>query len=360
MSGGSAMYHGANYQAAIAAFFATLALAENTNRMPPELPQTAPPVRVGAEQNWPVDDLAVWFRATSMAWIQAKASLDASGLSDVINQMVRNVVHGRERASGTPLRQEDRLLLAIGSASRWIEVDLRELFVRIGRLAADDDFSAAFQEDGPVKRAFETVLPMVREALEANGEPTDITAVRRVLSSARIWPINEDELQRLTIGLLDPYVLEDGVQANAALAILRQQFANAAQHRTIHDVDELRALLSDSRIRLRAPRTVASDVALLLDQSDLTIKTESEIRSLRTREGRVHAERTRRTSLSGRWHWGTSPLLARRVPGRAEFYSTQRHVYEPPTSGSYSSTQRILRCAIRVPHSALRTLSTKC
>ena len=78
MSGGSAMYHGANYQAAVATFFGTLALAENTNLIPTEIPPTAPPVRIGAEQGWPVDDLAIWFGTTSMTWIQAKASLDAS------------------------------------------------------------------------------------------------------------------------------------------------------------------------------------------------------------------------------------------------------------------------------------------
>jgi hypothetical protein len=291
MSGGSAMYHGANYQAAVGAFFATLALAENTNLIPPDIPQAAPPVRVGAEQGWPVDDLAVWLGATSMVWIQAKASLDASGLPDVFGQIVRNVAHGRERVAGSPLQTDDRLLLAVGDAPAWIETDLRELLVRIGHLAPEDDLAAAFHGPGPVNEAYDRVAPMIRAALQAEGQQNDDTAVRRVLTSARVWPINEDELQRATVGLLDQYVLEDGGQANVALALLRQHFAQAAQHRTIHDVRELRALLSTAGLRLRAPRSFASDVTVLVDLSDRTIATETAARALRSREGNVHIER---------------------------------------------------------------------
>lgn len=186
MSGGAAMYHGANYQAALGTFFATLALAENINLIPLEIPQTAPPSRVGAEQGWAVDDLAVGIGTASMAWTQAKASLDGSGMPDVIGQMVRNVVHGRERALGTPLQPDDRLLLAVGDASEWIEVHLRVLLARLGRLLPDEDPCAAFKEPGPVKDAYERITPMVRAAIEAEGQPTDDgAAVHRVLAFAR-------------------------------------------------------------------------------------------------------------------------------------------------------------------------------
>lgn len=290
-SGGAAMYHGANYQATVGAVFAALALAENINRLPEEVPRTSPPVRVGAEQNRPVDDLAVWFALGPLALIQAKASIEAGDLPDVFDQMVRNVVHGRELAAGSPLQPEDRLVLAVGAASSWIRDDLRLLLARLGGLSAEDTLDLAFQGDGPVKNAYNRVAPIIREALANLGRPSDDAAVRSVLSFVRIWPVSEDELRQIAIGVLDPYVVENPEQAQGAFLVLRQHFARAGQQRTVHDTRQLRSLLNEAGIRLKAPRTVASDVMLLEDQSERTITTEASSRALLTADGPVHVGR---------------------------------------------------------------------
>lgn len=290
-SGGTAMYHGANYQARIAALFGCLALAENTNRLPPEVPKIGPPIRVGLEQSRPVDDIAVWLGPRALALVQAKASLDATGLGDVLEQMVRNVTHGREINPGTPLMADDRLILAVGHASDWIKDDLRTLLHRIGTLVDEDSIDQALQGDGPVRAAYEKVAPHARSALRISGLPHDDSAVRNVLRYARIWPISDDEIERMALGLLDPYVVENPDHAGTAFAVLCQHFAKAAQDRTAHTMQQIRTVLIEAGIALKAPPSVAADVLLLEERTEKTIALERARRTLVASDAEVHVQR---------------------------------------------------------------------
>jgi hypothetical protein len=113
--------------------------------------------------------VAVWFDEGVTAWLRAKSSIQASGLSDVVEQFVRQFVHGRERARGTPLSVGDRLVLVLEDAPDWISVDLRKLLGRLGTLTPEEPPETAFQGETRLREAYESVEPMVRGALTSAG-----------------------------------------------------------------------------------------------------------------------------------------------------------------------------------------------
>jgi hypothetical protein len=290
-TGGAAMYRGANYQALVATYFAALGLAESRNGVPPEIPAPVPPSRVGAEQHWPIDDTAVWFGETATTWLQAKASINAAGLPDVLEQFVGQFVHGHARAAGTPLGDDDRLVLVVEDAPEWIGTDLRDLLRQIAMLRQGDPVTYAFQGETRLREAYERVAPVVRAALASTGERADDAQVLAVLRAARVWRKGADDLRAAATLTLDHYVVADSAQVPAALAVLENHFAQAGEGRLVADVTALRRLLVDAGIRLKAPPSVAPDVDRLVAGTVPALQTERTATVLRAHEGEVRVDR---------------------------------------------------------------------
>lgn len=300
-TGGSAMYYGANFQADVAALFAIASMAEDTSAIPQDVvqPQTAqlPPSRIGSEQNWPTDDIAVWFRSPGRWWLQSKVGLQYSASADsdfssVFNQFVAQWKHGRARDNGTPFISDDRLWLVLGDhASSPLRIDLCDILNAIATIGSDDPLISATNGEARLERALERLRLHIGRALasldppiEANDE--NVAVVARYM---RVWATNQETVQQVSRTLLGAHVVRDDAQVAAAYAIIQQHFSDAGQHRLMHDTNHLRALLRNRGIALKEPRSVAGDVERL--RSDTRATLTAERRSIRTREGMLRIER---------------------------------------------------------------------
>ncbi len=295
MSGGSAMYRGANFQAEVAAFFAVVALSEDTTTLPEEVRTMQSPTRIGAEQNWPMDDTAVWFGDDARTFVQVKQSLSMSDavkslFGDVVEQMVKQWIHGRDRVTGTALRPADRLLLVVGAGgSGPIREELRLLLHRISFLAANEPLAAATHGETATTNALSHISGHVRRVLRDEGKPDDEATVRAVLRHVRVWPTTSDFLLQQSRVLLRTLVVADATAVDSALNALLRQFAVAAERRTAHDVDQLRQTLRNLGIVLKEPPSMAPDVAVLEDVTSRTLSGDTRV--LRTHEGDIRIQR---------------------------------------------------------------------
>lgn len=294
------MYSGANFQADVAAFFAVVALAEDTASVPEPIRSVAQgvlplPVRVGAELSWPTDDAAVWFNNGAICFVQAKASLDSSDLetsefAGVIDQFVRQVRHGRGYESGVSLDSSDRLLLVLGEgASGRLRDDLCILLERIGDLSSDEALAVATRNETRVAAALTRVTAHIKRSLAAAQAPDDDAAVRNVLGHMCVWATSQESILHVARTLLTAFVVADHHTVDAALALLQRHFAEAGQRRRAHSVPALRALLRRGGIALREPRSIALDAARLRNETRAAL--EAETRVLRTREGDIRIRR---------------------------------------------------------------------
>ncbi len=300
--GGSAMYYGANFQADISALFAIAAIAEDTSALPRDVVQTQtaqlPPVRIGSEQHWPTDDIAVFFRSPGRWWMQSKGGLAYSPAADsefagVFAQFVAQWKHGRERDGGMPFSADDRLWLVLGEQSSGpLRIDLRDLLNNIAASAPDEALAAATNGEPRLETALDRLKLHVSRALAASEPPLEatdanITAVARHM---RIWATSQEAVLQAARTLLGAHIVRDDAQVDAALAILQRHFSNAGQRRLAHNTNDLRALLRNNRIALREPRSIVADVERLRNDTRSTMIAER--RTIRTREGTIRIDRT--------------------------------------------------------------------
>lgn len=242
------MITGDIYQAEVAAFFASLALAGTLDTMPFEIPQSAI-LRIGAEQNFPVDDTTLWHRSGAMTFIQAKSSLDMARLANVAGDMARQTLHGR--GGGSALNVDDRLLLVVGDgASVAIRRSLREILGRVRGHPTYESPATAVQGQTSLGVVLDQFSHAVAAALETQGAPSDETAVRTVLQHVAVLPLSSDEL-RFRGGRLLADVLHDSAQAGEAFKKLADALWRAGAGRISYDLHGLENVLERGGIALR-------------------------------------------------------------------------------------------------------------
>lgn len=151
---GAANAGGVNYQAALATYLAATILAEYGYQLDAAFPPGMP-LRIGAEQAWPIDALAL-FAERGIGWVQAKRTVDRAALRESLAQFGRQDAHGRGRSgSREPLGPDDRFILAFEHASDWIEAQLPALLDRVRNGASFDEM---LQESEPARVACEKEL----------------------------------------------------------------------------------------------------------------------------------------------------------------------------------------------------------
>ena len=266
MSGGSAVFSGTRLQSTFAAWCAVLALAEDKGQLLDALGNVRIE-RVGAEQDWPLDDGALWLSMDTRAFIQVKETLDASDqenskFAEVWSQIARQSVHGRGRiAKVEPLREEDRLLIVVGEGTgRPVRIHLRELLNRLATHPTGDSLISVAQGQADLARQLTLATDHLRRFLKDDGYPSSDADIRAILKRCRVLPVLQDDLRLRGRMFLSTAVLEMGLNDALAFESLETLFASAGQHRTSYDVAAIRKHLGDREYRLKSPKAIKADV----------------------------------------------------------------------------------------------------
>lgn len=293
MAGGPALYLGANLQATFAAWCGVLAMAEERS----QLLEISDHIieRVGQEQNWPLDDNALWFADDVRAFVQVKETLSVSAgekteYAKVWAQVVAQFLHGRGREAQTAaLRDEDRFLVVVGQGTaKTIRDDLRNALLRLASHPSGDSLMSAAQGQAKIKTQLQCAADHVSRLLKAHGKRSSEDDVRKILSHCRVFEVTQKQLRASARQFLSTLILADGQSATAAMEVLENLFSDAGETRRSYDVTALRRHLI-RRFVLRAPRAVAGDVEILLKATDRFIKRET--RSIRAPEGEITVPR---------------------------------------------------------------------
>ena len=295
MSGGSAVFSGTRLQSTFAAWCAVLALAEDKGQLLDALGNVKIE-RVGAEQDWPLDDGALWLSTDLRAFIQVKETLDASDLAtsnfaEVWSQIARQSVHGRGRiATEEPLKDEDRLLIVVGEGTgRPVRMHLREVLNRLATHPASDSLFSVAQGQTGLARQLTLATDHLRRFLKDDGYPSSDADIREILKRCRVLPVHQDDLRVRGRMYLSTLVLETGQTDALAFESLETLFASAGQHRTSYDVAALRKHLGDREYRLKSPIAIKSDVDALIASSTRILNRNSW--AIKASEGAIVVER---------------------------------------------------------------------
>jgi hypothetical protein len=323
MAGGPTFYLGANLQATFAAWCGVLAVAEEPSQLPVGNHKIE---RVGQEQNWPLDDNALWFADDIRAFVQVKETLSASAgekteSGKVWAQIVAQFLHGRGREAETEaMCAEDRFFIVVGQGTaKTVREDLHNALMRLASHPSRDSLMSAAQGQAKIETQLQCAVAHITRLLKAHGKPSSEGDVRKILSHCRVFPVTQEQLRASARQFLSTLILADGQSATAAMEVLENLFSDAGETRRSYDVTALRRHLSQ-RFMLRAPRAVTGDVEILLKLTDRFIKRET--RSIRAPEGGVAVARKyrrrnyrrrpsseRRDNLPGRW-WEIGSLGA--------------------------------------------------
>ncbi len=151
------MFRGTNYQTDLTTYIAATALAEQPHQLGPTFPPGSP-TRIGAEQHWPIDDVAIWF-GEPIAWIQAKRNADLGDLRDSFAQFVAQLKHGRGRGGTVePLGPDDRFIFAYEHAPAWAAAAIDVLDRLRGGARVLDEIT---QGSGPAKEAYDILVEAI-------------------------------------------------------------------------------------------------------------------------------------------------------------------------------------------------------
>lgn len=279
--GGSAVFTGSNFQAAIATYIAAVALAEQPQQLGEAFPAGVP-TRLGAEQHWPIDDLAVSF-GTSFVWLQAKRELDRGDLRVTFAQFVAQAAYGRGRGdTPEPLGSDDRFVVAYERAPGWAEDAIPVLDrIRHGATLIDE----ITQGSKPAKDAYDILV----EAIKAADASLDTGAVHAVLQRVHFFAMTSTGLDITTRSALHFVVKREAI--SQSLAVLYRLLDQVAGRRSLRDVAALRAALREAGSALLAPPSVRADIDVLLVETARNLDVAALVSSIPTANGEIHLDR---------------------------------------------------------------------
>jgi hypothetical protein len=245
-SGGSAAASGMNFQAVFAARCAVLALAQDTTEFSDFCDHAVE--RVGTEQNFPVDDVTIWFEDHSRIFAQVKETLSletkpASNFASVVEQIVRGFNSG-DYCLEDLQPHDDLFLIVVGEgSSERVRKDLREALCRLASLPPSEQLLSAAQGQKSIEAAISTFVEHITRISKEQNIIADDATVRAILKRCRVSPTSQDDLRSRGRELLAYRILDDPRKAVVVFTFIEQFFHKAIQHRTSHSAVELRHLL---------------------------------------------------------------------------------------------------------------------
>lgn len=263
-AGGAANAGGVTYQATLATYLAAVILAEQRHQLNEAFPRGVP-LRIGAEQGWPIDDLAL-FTERAIAWMQAKRTLHRQDLRDALAQFIRQSAHGRGRA-GTfePLLDDDRFIIACDHGTDWI---LQQLPGLLDRLRHGESLGEITQNAPAAQRAYDDLVADVRAIAPDISDDVLAALLRRM----HLYHVTSAALGQLTRAALAHVVADDDVRK--AEGVLALGLAPVPERRTLRNRVALRTVLLDADFTLLSSTRARPDVDRLNAYTDRTINAE--------------------------------------------------------------------------------------
>jgi hypothetical protein len=289
------MNKGARYQAEVGAYLATLALAEDQAQLHPVLGASGSIVRIGVEQAFPLDDIVLWLSSGAKAFAQVKSSLNAgrslsSEFGRVVDQVVRQYIHGRAAVMGDALTDRDRLLIIVGDrSSRSVTQDMREALELLRTADPSEPPTAVARGRTDIANSIELAIRLTREAFAAAGQSASAATILDVLRLTHVIPMSSHEIVDKATLLLSHVILTRGESSSQAFSHLVTLFSDAATKGGSLSVADVRAFLQEQGFPSRAATSIADDVRRLEQHTDQTLAAEA--RTIQAPDNRVVVRR---------------------------------------------------------------------
>jgi hypothetical protein len=282
-AGGPSTAGGIGFQHEVAAWIATLILAETEATPQWGLGAAVTLEALDAETDHPIDDLAVEASADHRVFIQVKTGLSlaksrraASGgrlapLASVIDQVVRfNEAGGGTQARSN--RPDPILVLVAGPGSKGtITEDLRKALDRLRTQSPQMNLMKAGVTPAE-KRALTIVIGHARQSWKemnkSKASDTDLRALLQRLQIDSRAAKNADYYEADSKRLLRTTILVEPAQADLAWNTLVSFGASLAANRHRADRAAIRDSLTKQGIALRAAPSYRADIAVLQHHSD--------------------------------------------------------------------------------------------
>jgi len=272
--GGSAASAGESFQRNVAAWLATILLAEEDAGLPWDLPSTVRLTTLRCHAPTAVDDIVVETSEGGVAFLQAKRSLNLSAsehsdLASALDQIVRQFLDSRAATGSLPWERpldptRDRLVIATGpTSSNPIQRDVPTVLERMRRLPQGTDFASTAQSASEVDALTHVQKHVERSWRQHHGSGPSNDELRQVLSFTHIHVVDADaggELERESKERLRRTVIADAAQADAAWNALAVECSKLAVERSVTGSLGLQAVLLSAGIVPNVQRSYRTDV----------------------------------------------------------------------------------------------------
>jgi len=280
--GGSATSSGVDFQARLAAWMACAILAEKD--CPPlwGWPESQTLESVFAETDEPTDDLLVTNSAGSRAFLQAKFRLIlGKGPTSPLGSAMKQFVH---QVAGSTLRDDDRLVLAVGpESSAAIRDQLPRILTRLRALPTTKPIGAAATNNAETATLAVIEAHVVREWTDVFGKAPTRADLRALLGRIRVSVhdlySNGAEIREAQT-FLRVSILKESDQAGVVFADLIAAGLSLSVGQSGADRPSLQRHLTDRGIDLRATPSYRDDIDKLVAHSTRTIGSLSRFASI--------------------------------------------------------------------------------
>lgn len=279
--GGDATFAGTNFQAAVAAYFATHMLANRT----PEFLDLDPGehfTSLQLESPEPVDDILIHTSSKRRCLVNVKtrvhvSSASNSPLASITDQIVRQWIHHRtttetDRSAGIT-DPHPRIAVVVGSprSARFEGLLRKPLEIAAGAQSLNAIRNSLTKKETNFYDALlELIRTAVRKHLPASNPEDPIMAILRMIRVKKLDP-NDTDTEHLH-QLLASTTVQDINRAPAALNRIQLHCAKLAELRGQTNTDDLRSLLRKEGIRLRDDPRYATAINKLRTTTEDEIK----------------------------------------------------------------------------------------
>lgn len=285
--GGDATFAGINFQARVAAYFATHLLAGHVPSFL-DLGHGEKLTSIQLESTEPVDDILLQTSFQRRCLVNVKTTVYVSDspksqMASITDQIVRQWIHNRlvhapESTWKASTNNADRIAIVVGPqrSAKFARLLSHSLSVARGALSLDHVTNSI---SGKQKMQFWRVfLTMIKTAtlkhLQAHLPDEEIMALLRTVRVKRLDPDDEVNHQYQA---LESAVLKNQIDAPHALNRIRLYCAELGEKRGITNLDDLRSVLLKHRILLRDVAAYDADI------NRLRAATQTELKDLKER-----------------------------------------------------------------------------
>jgi hypothetical protein len=291
--GGSATNAGAEYQAGLAAWLATLILAGEGATPPFDLPETEKIVYTTLESKEPIDDINAGTSEQRSIFIQAKrdVSLSASAGSDFGKTLNQFTDQYMRRVDAGSFDSKDLYVLAVGDNTPQTVSKVAAGVLDKLRLGTDPQ---TFNTDE--QSAYKIICDHIKRVwLEDKGTEIAGSNLEQLLSVIHIQKVDviDDgpDAQRAK-DILRQQVLDQPTQAGATWGLLVAQSLTLARQKGGATYSSIEKLLRDKAIALKSPLDFRKDIAQLQKYTERTIKSLSRAASIKLNGKEVKVDRS--------------------------------------------------------------------